>query len=53
MLEINWLKIGLLVFFYAGIRLFVRSDNLYKIFLGYAVSLMALLLLLEGFYDLQ
>ena len=52
MLEINWLKIGLLVFFYAGIRLFVRSDNLYKIFLGYAVSLMALQILLEKVYDL-
>ena len=52
MLEINWLKIILLVIFYAGMKLFVRSDVGYGTFLGFFVSVMALQILLEGVHDL-
>jgi len=51
-LEINWLKIILLVIFYAGMKLFVRSDVWYGTFLGFFVSVMALQILLERVHDL-
>jgi len=51
-LEINWLKIILLVIFYAGMKLFVRSNTWYETSIGLVVSMTALQILLEEVYDL-
>lgn len=52
MLEIHWIKIGLLSIFYVGMKLYVRSNTWYETSIGLVVSMTALQILLERVHDL-